>query len=242
MKKLLVAVVTALAAVIPASALPLGIFDHVGVGAGVGTTGITIEAATPITHWVQMRAGVSIMPSIKFGVDADVDYTANVDGQQYPRTTEVNLKGDLSRVQGQIIFNVYPIPFKSLFIAAGAYFGGSTIVGINGHSADLEGIEDGQVTVGDYTLPVDQNGNVKGGIKVNGFRPYLGIGWGRAVPGKLVNFQVDLGVQFHGKPSLYTDFGDLGVPKEIDDDTFQKIMDKVKVYPTLTFRINFRPW
>ena len=77
-------------------------------------------------------------------------------------------------------------------------------------------------------------------IKVNGFRPYLGIGWGRAVPGKLLNFGVELGVQIHGKPALYTEFGEIGIPDELEDDTFQKIMDKVKVYPNLTFRLNFR--
>ena len=237
MRKLIIAVIAAVAAVMPAHAMPPGIFDHVGVGVGVGTTGITIEAATPITRWVQMRAGVTVVPGIKFGVhDIDVDYTV----QGYDRTSSIDLDGNLKRVSGQVIFNVYPIPMASFYVAAGAYFGGSTMVGIKGHCDDLVGVADGSVTIGDYTLPVDENGNVDGGIKVNGFRPYLGIGWGRAVPGKLLNFGVELGVQIHGKPALYTEFGEIGIPDELEDDTFQKIMDKAKVYPNLTFRLNFR--
>ena len=237
MRKFLIAVVAAISAVMPANAMPPGIFDHLGLGVGVGTTGIQIEASTPITRWVQMRAGVSIMPGIKFGVhDINVDYVVS----GYDRTSYIDLDGNMKRVQGQVIFNVYPIPMASLYVAAGAYFGGSTLIGITGYSEDLEGIDGGQVTIGDYTLPVNDKGEVDGGIKVNGFRPYLGIGWGRAVPGKLLNFGFELGVQIHGKPTLYTEFGEIGYPQEIDDDTFQKIMDKVKVYPNLTFRLNFR--
>lgn len=187
-----------------------------------------------------MRAGVSIMPGIKFGVhDIDVNYTSPLNTQE---STTVDLDGNLKRVQGQVIFNVYPIPMKSLYVAVGAYFGGSTIVDIKGSSPALAGMNGAEVEIGDYTLPVDNEGNVNGGIKVNGFRPYFGLGWGRAVPGKLVNFEVELGVQIHGTPKLYTDSGEIGVSTDFGDDTFQKIMDKVKVYPNLAFRVNFRAY
>lgn len=236
MKKLLLGAAMALSAM-SASALGPDIFNHLGAGVGVGLTGITVEAATPITPFVQMRAGVSIMPGIKFHADADVEYTVQGMGQN----SEVRLKGDLSRVQGQVIFNVYPIPTKNFFVAVGGYFGGSTLLKINGHCEDLVGMSDGSgVVIGDYKIPVDANGNVDGGIRVNSFRPYFGIGFGRSVPGKLLAFNTELGVQIHGKPELYTNHGELQVPDEYDDDTFQKIMDKVKVYPQLTFRLSFR--
>lgn len=213
------------------------VFNHLGFDLGVGTNGISVEAATPITDWVTMRAGVSIMPGIKFSADVDADY--EIAGQT--RSTTVDLDGNLGRVQGQVIFNVYPAPKVPFYVALGGYFGGSKLVKIKGHSADLEGALNSGVIIGDQVLPVDAHGNVKGGIKVKGFRPYVGIGWGRAIPKKLVNFNIDLGVQIHGTPKLYTDNGEIS-PSLFDDDdnTFQKIMDKVKVYPTLTFRIGFR--
>lgn len=86
-----------------------GVFNHLGFGAGIGTSGITIEAATPITNFVNLRAGVSWMPSITFNADADFTYTVMSETQ----TGTVNLKGDLGRVQGQVSTSTqYP---KSLY-------------------------------------------------------------------------------------------------------------------------------
>lgn len=238
MKKKLLAALMILSA-LNASALTPGIFDHLGLGVGIGTTGITIEAATPITSFVQVRAGVSIVPSITFKADADIEYSTP---WQEGRVDDAELKGDLGRVQGQLIFNVYPIPKCNFFIAAGAYFGGDKLIKIKGHSDELQkyASEIDGVVIGDYKLPCDNEGNVSGGIKVNSFRPYLGIGFGRVVPGKLLSFNTELGVQIHGKPKLYTDYGTLDLMDEVDDNTFNKIMEKVTIYPTLTFRLNFR--
>lgn len=237
MKKFILGVVMALVAT-TASALGPNVFNHLGLGVGVGLTGITIEAATPITSFVQFRAGVSIMPGIKFNANTEVEYTIN----GMDRNSDVDLQGNLKRVQGQAIVNIYPIPGAGFFIAGGAYFGGSELVKVTGHCEDLVGqATDGGIVIGDYKIPADANGNVSGGIRVKSFRPYLGIGFGRSVPGKLMSFTTELGVQFHGKPYLYTDNGELEVPERSDDDdTFQKIMDKVKVYPNLTFRLSFR--
>lgn len=239
MKKFILSVVATFTALCSYAIGP-DIFNHLGLGVGVGTTGITIEAATPITTFLQLRAGVSIMPGITFNADADVEYRYN----DMDRMSTVSLKGDLKRVQGQVIFNVYPIPGRKFFIAAGAYFGGRDLLKITGRSDDLAGLpagSDGGIVIGDYKIPTDANGNVSGGIRVNSFRPYFGLGFGRSVPGKLLSFNTELGVQIHGKPGLYTDYGELEYPEnDVADDTFQKIMDKVKVYPTLTFRFCFR--
>lgn len=103
-----------------------GVFNHLGFGAGIGTSGITIEAATPITNFVNLRAGVSWMPAITFNADADFTYTVMSETQ----TGTVNLKGDFGRVQGQVIFNVYPVPKVPVYVAAGAYFGGDKLLKI----------------------------------------------------------------------------------------------------------------
>ena len=51
-----------------------------------------------------------------------------------------------------------------------------------------------------------------------------------------VRFQ---GVQFHGKPDVYTDYGNVNnLLDEVDpDDTFSKIMDKLTVYPVMKIRL-----
>lgn len=226
------------------------LFNHMGAGVGIGTNGISVELATPITNFIQMRAGVSVMPGITFNADADFTYEIpnpdHLTADMVTRDGTMNLKGDLGRVQGQVIFNVYPIPKCGLFVAAGAYFGGNKLLKISGHSDELRQLSaasnayKGQVSIGDYSIPADENGNVAGGFKVKNFRPYLGIGWGRVIPGKLINFTTELGVQFQGKPELYSEHGQIDKSMIEDDNTFQKIQDALKVYPTLTFRLNFR--
>jgi len=47
-------------------------------------------------------------------------------------------------------------------------------------------------------------------------------------------------VQFEGKPELYSLYGEIDKSLIEDDNTFKKVQDILKVYPTLTFRLNFR--
>ena len=92
------------------------------------------------------------------------------------------------------------------------------------------------IVIGDQTIPVDKDGNIAGGLKAAGFRPYLGVGFGRAVPKKRIGVQFELGVQFHGTPKVYTDAGILGSTSTDGDDSFTKIIDKLTVYPVMKLR------
>jgi len=219
------------------------IFNHLGVGVHASTTGFGFEAATPITRFVTLRGGVSIMPGFSFNTDVDGSVNISESGVNREVPFSMDIDGSLKRVQGSIIFNVYPFAgLNSFYIGAGAYFGGNDLVKISGHSNELAeyGISNGAgyVEIGDYHLPVDRNGNVNGSLRVNAFRPYIGVGYGRAVPKKLLNFGVELGVQFHGKMKVYTSDGqELNSVGDTDDD-WQKIMDKLVVYPVLKFTLS----
>ena len=210
-----------------------GIANHLGVGLGVGTNGISVEAATPLTRFVSVRAGVHFMPNIKYSTDVDATFT--VEGQVSYEIVDVDC--GIGRTQGSLIFNIYPLPHGSFFVAAGAYFGGNKLIKLHGHSAALEGYKDAGIEIGDYKIPVDENGNVRGGLKVNGFRPYLGIGWGRAIPKHLLNFNIELGAQFQGKPKVYSETGALDDLGEMADNDFKDYIKYLKVYPCLTFRL-----
>ena len=156
----------------------------------------------------------------------------------------IDLEGAFGRTQGSLIVNLYPLPWGSFYVAGGLYFGGNKLLKVKGHSDELEGVQNAGVEIGDYTPPVDDHGNVKGGLKVNNVRPYIGIGWGRAVPNNRINFGIELGLQFHGTPKLYTEHGDITeLTKQLGDEgdnDVQKIMDKVEVWAVLTFKISGR--
>ncbi len=221
----------------------LGIANHLGVNLNVGTTGIGVEAATPITPFVQARLGISIMPGINFHVDSDVTLNGTYNGTPGSVDSEIQLDGSLKRVQGSLIFNVYPLGNRfPLFIAVGGYFGGRDMVKINGFCPDAKGLGN-SVEVGDYQLPLDENGYAKGALRVNSFRPYFGIGTGRPCPVGRLNFMWELGIQIQGKPYVWDDLNKTKVDTkfiEDSDDTFQKVMDHFTVYPVLKFTLSGR--
>ena len=215
MKKLFIAL-TALTASLGASAqcVPalhnLNIFNHLAVGAHAATTGFGFEVGTTITNWVELRAGVSIMPGFGFHTDTEIGYDYSGYYPEYtdPSTeynNEITLDASFKRVQGSVIFNIYPFGKKSgFFVAAGGYFGG----------------------------------DVNGALRVNKFRPYIGIGTGHFVPKRRINFSWEIGVQFHGKPKLYANGEIVNLSEVTDDDTYQKIMDKLTEWPVLKFTLS----
>lgn len=218
------------------------LFNHLGVDVNVGTLGIGFEFSTPVSHFVTMRAGATFMPKITFNTDVDGTYTATYQNNTRTEDFTMDVKGDLSRAQGHVVFNIYPFAsHSSFYVAAGGYFGGNKILKITGHSDELANrIDDANIEIGDYEIPVDKNGNVKGGLRVNSFRPYLGLGFGRPVPHGRLNFGVELGVQFMGKMQVYTDYGTIEDILEESDDDWQKWIDKLQVYPVLKFTLSGR--
>lgn len=234
-----VVAISLFASTFQANAIGLGelnIFNHLGVGVHAATTGFGVELATPVTNFVTLRGGISIMPGFNF--NTSVDGNVSVMSNEQPFTMDV--EGNLKRTQGNVIFNVYPFAkASSFYVAAGAYFGGRDVIKISGHTDDLKGLP-GNIEIGDYDLPVDKDGNTSGSLKVNSFRPYLGLGFGRPVPSRRINFGVELGVQFMGKMTPYSIEGELDkLPVDRDDD-WQKWMDKLSVYPVLKFTLSGR--
>ena len=247
MKKTVFTILAALALLMPGTAAAQDLFNHLAVNAHVATTGVGVELSTPITKFITMRAGVTCMPGFSFNAEVDGQYYVN----NTPRDFTVNLDANLKRTQGSVIFNVYPLAkakvCSSFFLAAGLYFGGDKLVKIKGHSDeianDLKQLNGANpyIELGDYKLPVDENGNVKGGLKVQKVRPYVGLGFGRYVPNKRISVTGELGVQFHGHIKPYTSEGEIEAFDELTEkDDWKKVMDKLTVYPMLKIVISGR--
>lgn len=219
-------------------------FNHLSVGVSVGTTGIGIDLATPICNYVQMRAGVDFVPNIKFNTDLDID-APDVPGYNIPN--EIEVEGKVGFTNGKLLFDVYPFKKSSWHVTAGAYFGSSKIVkaynkeeGVLVDLAEYNKSVENKIGVelGDYLLTPDDDGNVNAYIKTSSFKPYLGIGYGRAVPRKRLGFMLDLGVQFWGTPKVYCNDHRL-TEDDVDgeDGGIMKTLSKVKVYPVISFRL-----
>ncbi|MCF2658764.1 hypothetical protein JQM83_06140 [Parabacteroides distasonis] len=216
-----------------------GYFNSLGLGLSVSTVGVGLEVSTPIGNYLALRGGVSFMP--KFTVTDEVNADLKGVPQGYPQSAEVELEGSTKRTTGELLLNLYPFRSNGFFVAAGASFGGDKFVQITGHSDELQQLiaagGSAGLQIGDVSIPVDQNGNVSGGLKVSAVRPYVGLGYGRAVPSKRINFMLDAGVQLHGTPEVYSDFGQVDqLIAEVDND-FTDIINKLKVYPVIRFRM-----
>lgn len=299
MKKKIIAGALALASVSTnAQVEDFGIFDHVGVGVELGTTGIGFEVSAPITNHFQVRAGYNFMPITKVK-DISVDISSNKAQwdeikthantlSQYVNDTRLNefsnkymqselpndvlIDGKLNMNNFKFLVDIFPFKKSSFRITAGFYAGKSQFIeayttncqnqlgAITYFNQNLAGQNYSVTYQGQkysYTFPekigaklgdylIEPNGEqARAYLKVNGFKPYLGIGFGRAIPKKRVGVAFDLGVQFWGTPKIYVDQpnGQLEIKEDSNIDgggDIIKTISKVSVYPCLSFRINGR--
>lgn len=222
----------------------LGYFNSIAIGVNAGTTGWGVDLATPIGNHFALRAGLTFMPNFSLTEEVDISsssFSSYYDPTSYDGLTSMDVEGSLKRSAAEVLLNIYPSKHSSFFISGGAVFGGEKLITVTGHSdelAKLQNVAEGAgIEIGDYVIPVDKQGNVSGGIKVSNFRPFVGIGMGRIVPKKRVGFLFEMGVQFHKTPEVYTDYGNLGMLVEEADNDFSEIVEKVKVYPVIRFRL-----
>ncbi len=239
-------------------------FNHMSVGVSVGTTGLGIDLAMPVGNYVQLRGGINFFPKVKANVEVDYNDNLSPDVAEYANTVisaygippTVKIQGKPNLFTGKLLADIYPFKNAAFFITAGAYFGGSNIInivntdnliGVYRYNQDVIGYNDKYglelkqigLEMGDHLLTVDKEGNVKGEIKVQKVRPYVGLGFGRAVPRKSIGCMIELGCQFWGSPEVYCN-GDLLTESNVkneDGGEILKTISKIKVYPVLNFRI-----
>ena len=242
----------------------MGIFNHLAAGASVGTTGLSFNMATPVSKYLAVNASIDWMPD--FHRTDNIQYYLYQDLTEYglgkwdSGTRELTMKGGTGRVQGAVVFNVYPFANADFYVAAGAYFGGNKVLDMNGFSDKLvDDINDikhlyGRVadyyqTIGketpqipaDYAEMMQSKGYVNAYIETNAFRPYLGIGYGRVVPTSRLAFNCELGIQFSGKYKLASDncsdavLSILGIEHKYADTLDD--LNKLKCYPVLKLRL-----
>ena len=257
MKKLLLLGIIALGNIGVGSAqskdLKLGIFDHVAIGASVGLfDGIGFDLAAPVTDYAALRAGISFWPKVSYKTDIDIN-------DNNPLIAEsVDIEAKLKIFDFKVLADVYPIKGSSFHLTAGAFFGdGKLATATNTSMFIKDPAKYGKLglMLGDYRVTTDKNGYATAEAKVNKVKPYVGLGFGRAVPKKhRLCVSCDFGVQFWGKPQLGVmtkdDWGNENYHwfkstdlDEYDDEDVKDVLEtaeKITVYPVLNIRISGR--
>ena len=223
MKKLMMVAVillTSVGSVMAQNEYKRGIFNHVGLNVGAGTEGISVGVAAPVTNFLEVEAGVNIMPSFKLSGDLDVDVNTSslpqVPNVQYPTSATIHAEGSFDRTTFNVKANLYPFGGGSkFFIAAGLSIGGEKIAEVTGSCDELRDFSNKYLknnqtleqqfrkaisaNLGGYNLELDENYNLQGDIRCKNVRPYLGLGFGRLVPKNRIGMRLELGCQFMDK-------------------------------------------
>ena len=189
MKKLMMMAVLLLAgvgSVMAQSDYKRGIFNHVGLNVGAGTEGISVGVAAPVTNFLEVEAGVNIMPSFKLSGDLDVDVNTSslpqVPGVSYPPAATIHAEGSFDRTTFNVKANLYPFGGGSkFFIAAGLSIGGEKIAEVTGSCDELRDFSNKYLknnpdlekqfrqtlsaNLGGYNLELDENYNLQGDIR-----------------------------------------------------------------------------
>lgn len=248
----LLAVLMALAPMPAKAQDDTNLFNHLGVAVSLGTDGIGFDVAMPATDWAALRAGVSFFPAVKVKSDFKID-------DNNPAIADrIDLEAKVKFFNAKVLADVYPIPNSSFHITAGAYIGKDEIATITNTSMFIKDpAKYGKLglKVGDYRITTDKDGYIDASLKVNSFKPYVGIGFGRAVPRKSrVSVSCDLGVMFWGKPGLSAmtidDWGnktrhtfssdDFGLGDSEDFKDAVEKSEKLTVWPVLNIRLSGR--
>lgn len=181
---------------------------------------------------------------------------------------KVSLEGKLNMTDFSLLVDLYPSKNSNFHFTVGFYAGKSDLIEAYNTSASSElaaaynlnrtidaayanptlrpqaeqnNLKNYKIgaNLGDYFLEPDAQGNMRANVQVKSFKPYLGIGFGRAVPKKSrVSFMGELGCQFWGTPKLMYNGTELEKNKAGEDASDAlNIMSKVTVYPVIKFRL-----
>lgn len=257
MKRLFLALACTVLLEARASILPdLHILNHLAIGAEVGTPGWSVDLAVPVTSFVDVQAGFTMLPKFSLNPTLKMSTTSFAGGQTLPMNA-VDMKAYPTMKELKVMVNVMPVPFLSSFhITGGIYYGSGNILEISNYEPLTDVVAANQaidayntlnpeapqehigLKLGHYLLEPDQQGNIKAQARVNKVKPYVGIGFGRAVPKKRIGVKVDLGCIIWGKPTVYS--GDVeAATSDIGDLSggITKTISKMPVYPVLNIRI-----
>lgn len=274
MTKKFIAFIILAFSVLPVPAQDFNILNHYSLSAGIGTTGFTADVGTMLTDYVGIRGGIDYLHSLKYGEDLDLSYIYNgaepldaasisdkVKDMNLP--TEVAVEGKLESFTGHALLDIYPFRKVGFHLTVGAYFASKDkfvtvynkkegalkmVSDFNARRGDFESVPEsyGQVAaqLGGYSIMPDDKGNATAFINVKKVRPYVGLGFGRAVPkNSRMNCQFDMGVQIWDTPQVYDGVsGERLTSGDANSDAGKvlKAISKIKVYPVISVRISGR--
>lgn len=220
--------------------------ERIGVGLEAGVSapyGVRVSGAVRFSSLVSLRAGATFLPTIPVG-QREIARLHIPEMEEYVGfSPSILADGRLRSVHGQLLVDLHP--FRSGFRITAGLYAGTLSLSASGRLAhpethqsipplteeyDLllrEGYLPLDVQVGlegleSLTVLPDRQGQVEASAEVGQvIKPYLGIGYGYAVPDSRVSLMADFGVLYSGpvhfaSPSIVHREGGEWVPDDVD--------------------------
>jgi len=200
------------------------------IGLNAGLQGFGIDYARRLGNHFQARVRYQ---ALNYSLE---DYEYEVSGQNVLVDADIKF-GNLG-----LIVDYYPFKNSSFkLMAGGSIFMDNSIDAAVLVSDSLffgdDGDGDGQ---GDFVFTPDDIGQVNGGIGWGEFAPYLGLGFGRAVPKNAVGFAIEFGAFYMGEPDVnLTATGMLEDTSE-EEAELESNLSELQWLPQVNFRLSFR--
>ena len=185
---------------VPLFISPVTISMAAGVSVGL-MDGVALNIAAGINEKLAVRAGYGFIPSAlipEYGVDLPT-FGSNP-------ATSTALSGSIAG-SGNLLVDFHPTG-GGFRVTAGLFFGSSDFIkGFNTkalpesyHQAGVTYYSDGAAKdkANRYRIQSDSDGIVTAVFKSAAVKPFVGIGFGHAVPGNRVGVAFDLGVEYTG--------------------------------------------
>lgn len=201
MKRL--ALVLSLICLIAGGSKAQDVFNHIALGVEVGTAGAGVQIAAPLGSMFQARFGYSMIPpvSLKKTFSVPEHPGSAVTGRGEDVSIDAKATPNFSGLN--LLFDFFPVEDNGFHITAGLSYGPKDVIRVTNITPLPQDYNTVGLDVDGYTVRAINN-KFEGYLGVNSFRPYVGVGVGRAVnPDRRVNVTADLGVLYWGKPGLY---------------------------------------
>jgi hypothetical protein len=111
------------------------------------------------------------------------------------------------------------------------------------YKGSIDIIAVGPLEYGDITLGRDDIGGVYTSADWSGVTPYLGLGFGRAIPKNKFGVSLDIGGYFVGKSEFVFDASKMLAPnsqKEKESHEIQDFMDQFQVMPSIMLHFSYK--
>ncbi len=211
------------------------------------------STVTPVTELEDAtylkRSAIAInLSSLGIGVEYAYNFNAHLNGRvrlnyfqlnDYQRTVEISDQPVLVTANANLFgadLALEYLPFKSssfkLVGGFGMFFNADMTAKVN---------YEGEITYGDITLREEEIGDITVGMDYSGLAPYMGLGFGRAVPKKRVGFGIEIGTYYAGSPEVSLEATEMFEPTATEEkEQLEENLSGYQWLPYMALRIAYR--